>query len=382
MSTAFVNGRILVGGTIATGMAVVARAGRIESILPRTDVPTNARAVDLEGGTLVPGFIDIQVNGGGGVLFNDRPTLEGLQSIARAHALSGTTGFLPTTVSADLDTIAQAIAAVDQAIAGGIPGILGIHIEGPFLSPSRSGIHDPANFREIDERAIALLSSLKRGKTLVTLAPEIVKPGVIEALSKAGVAVCAGHTDATFEETQAALAAGLRGFTHVFNAMTPLKNREPGVVGAALDDRDSWCGIIMDGFHVHPAVLRMAYRAKGPDKLMLVTDAMPPVGSAAKTFRLQGRIITAKDGVCVAPDGTLAGTDIGMATAVRNAMTFLNIGLAGASRMASANPAAFLGLRRETGEIARGARADFVLLGDALEVRQTWVGGEPQIPVS
>ena len=377
MSTAFLNGKILLGGTIAAGMAVVAKDGCVDAVVPQSAVAAGIEIADLKGGTLVPGFIDVQVNGGGGVLFNDTPTVNGLRRIALAHAQYGTTGMMPTTVSASLETIETAITAVDQAIAHSVPGILGIHIEGPFLSPKRSGIHDPQNFRQIDDGTIRLLSSLKRGKTMVTLAPEVTSPGVVAALTKAGVIVCAGHTDACYDDVVAARTAGLRGFTHIFNAMSPLTSREPGAVGAALDDQDGWCGIIMDGRHVHPAVLRLAYRCKGAKRLMLVTDAMPSVGAAEKSFTLQGRTITARDGICVAPDGTLAGTDIGMATAFRNAMAFLDVGLAEAARMASTTPAAFLGL--EAGEIARGAPADFVLLGDALEVRQTWVGAVPQI---
>lgn len=377
MNTAFVNGKMLLGGTIAAGMAVVAKDGRVDAVVPQSAVPAGIETTDLNGGTLVPGFIDVQVNGGGGILFNDAPTVDGLRRMALAHARYGTTGLVPTTVSASLETIEAAIAAVDQAIAQCVPGILGIHIEGPFLSPKRSGIHNPQNFRQIDDGTIRLLSSLKRGKTMVTLAPEVTTPGVVAALAKAGVIVCAGHTDARYDDVVAAREAGLRGFTHIFNAMSPLTSREPGAVGAALDDKDSWCGIIMDGRHVHPAVLRVAYRCKGAVRLMLVTDAMPTVGAAEKTFTLQGRTITARDGICVAPDGTLAGTDIGMATAFRNAMAFLDVGMAEASRMASATPAAFLGLK--AGEIVRGAPADFVLLGDALEVRQTWIGAVPQI---
>jgi N-acetylglucosamine-6-phosphate deacetylase len=381
MRTALVNGRILTATGAATDQAVVVEGARIQAIVPMAAVPESAVRYDLGGGTLLPGFIDVQVNGGGGVLFNDSPTRETIAVMGHAHAQFGTTGFLPTIISADLRTIAKAIAAVDDAIASGVPGVLGIHVEGPFLSPERSGIHDPENFRVMDEEAVAILSSLKRGKTMVTLAPEVVSTETIRALAGAGIIVSAGHTNASYEEMRGALAAGVRGFTHLFNAMSPMKTRGPGTVGAALDDRESWCGIIVDGLHVHPAVLRVALRCKGGEKLMLVTDAMPSVGVSKKVFSLQGKTITVKNGVCVGPDGTLAGSDLDMAAGFRNLLSFLNLDLRAASRMASANAAAFLGLEDDTARIAAGARADLVLLNGKLEVRQTWIGGAPQVRV-
>ena len=376
MLSAFVNGRVLTGDRVVSGKAVIIDGPEVVGIADAA--PKAAAVVDLEGGLLLPGFIDVQVNGGGGVLFNSEPTVEGLRTIGRAHAHYGTTGFLPTVVSGDLNTIERAIAAVDAGIAAGVPGVLGIHIEGPFLSPARHGIHDAGNFSRIDDAAVRILSSLKRGRTLVTLAPEVCGPGVIAALVKAGVIVCAGHTDATYDDVQTALGAGLRGFTHLFNAMSPLATRMPGAVGAALDDAGSWCGLIADGCHVHPVLLRVALRCKGADKLMLVTDSMPPVGSAKKTFVIQGQTIRAEDGVCRGPDGTLAGTALGMSDVVRRARSFLGVELPELSHMASANAADFLGLK--TGRIAPRCRADFVLADDSFAVRQTWIGGQPQLP--
>jgi N-acetylglucosamine-6-phosphate deacetylase len=377
MVFAFVNGRVVTGNSIVSGKAVIVDGSEVREIADAA--PNDADLVDLQGGLLLPGFIDVQVNGGGGVLFNSEPTVEGLRAIGKAHARFGTTGFLPTVVSGDLPTIKKAIAAVDEAIADGIPGVLGIHIEGPFISPARGGIHDRTNFRAMTADAVSVLTSLKRGRTLVTLAPEIVEPQVIATLVQAGVIVCAGHTDASYDETQRALKAGMRGFTHLFNAMSPLISRHPGAVGAALDDHESWCGIIADGRHVHPAAVRVAFRCKGAAKLMLVTDAMPPVGSDQTIFTLQGKSIRVEDGVCRGPDGTLAGAAVGMDVIFRNASSFLDIDPATASRLASSNAATFLRLD-DRGHIEAGARADFVLLNDALDVRQTWIGGKPQVP--
>jgi N-acetylglucosamine-6-phosphate deacetylase len=377
MATALVGGRVLNGQGFVPGMGVVVEGARITAVLPQAEALSRADdRYDLAGGRLAPGFVDTQVNGGGGVLFNDELSVEAIEAIGAAHRRFGTTGFLPTLISDDLGAIDRALRAVEAAIAAGIPGVLGVHVEGPFISAARAGIHDKKKFRVLDERASALLSSLKAGRTLVTLAPERTQPGMIRQLVEAGVVVAAGHTDADYDQIRAALDAGVTGFTHLFNAMSPMAPRAPGAVGAALEDAASWCGIIVDGRHVHPAVLRVALRCRPLDRFMLVTDAMPSVGLSDKTFTLQGQVITVQDGVCVAPDGTLAGSDLDMAAAVRNAIGLLGVDEAAAARMASLNPASFLGLDHELGRIAPGQRADLVLLDEAGQVAETWIGGE------
>lgn len=369
--------RVLTPNGLEGGRAVLLDGGMIVDVLSVAGCPTKAARRELAG-DLLPGFIDLQVNGGGGVLFNDAPTVEGISAIARAHRRFGTTGLLPTLISDDLDAVARAIAAVDEAIARGVPGILGIHIEGPFLNPVKKGIHDAAKFRLLDDKAVELLSSLKRGKTLVTLAPELAPAGAVRALTERGVIVAAGHTDATFEQVRTALDEGLAGFTHLHNAMTQLESRAPGAVGAALDDAASWCGLIVDGHHVHPAALRVALRAKGADRLALVTDAMPTVGSDVKAFRLNGRRIVAENGRCTDAAGTLAGSDLDMASAVRNAGAMMGVDYATAVRMASRSPAAALGLAATHGAIRAGAVADLVLVDEGRTVVETWIGGEPE----
>ena len=375
MLTALTNGRILTDQGVVDGRTLLIEDGRIRALVAKSDAPDDARSIDLENLLLLPGFVDIQVNGGGGVLFGDAPDVETLKTMAAAHRRFGTTAFLPTLISSDIGVIAKAIAAVDEAIASGVAGVAGIHIEGPFISPARKGIHDASKFRKLDDSALHLISSLKHGKTLLTLAPEETTPDVIASLRNAGVIVSAGHTDATYEETLNALDAGLSGFTHLFNAMSPLMSRAPGVVGAALDDRESMCGIIVDGRHIHPVVMRVALHCKSADKLMLVSDAMPTVGAKEKTFHLDGRLIRAENGACVAEDGTLAGTDLDMAAAVRNAIRFLDLDLHSAARMASRNPATFLGLAGEMGRIAPGTRANLVLMTDELSVVRCWIDG-------
>lgn len=377
MRTALVNGRVLSDCALREGLAVIIDGPNIIAVIPKGDLDPAVARSDLAGGLLLPGFIDTQVNGGGGRLFNDAPTVETIHAIGAAHRRFGTTGFLPTLISDDLTVVARAIEAVRAAMAQGAPGVLGIHIEGPFLNVARRGVHDASKFRVIDEEAIALLTSLKQGVTLVTLAPEKTTPAVIRRLTEAGVIVSAGHTNGAYGSIKAALAAGLTGFTHLFNAMSPLTSRRPGAVGAALEDPASWCGLIVDGRHVDPVVLKLALRCKRLDRFMLVTDAMPSVGMVEKAFVLQGQPIRVVDGVCVRADGALAGSDLDMASAVRNAMAMLGLGLEDAVAMASRHPAAFLGLEDRFGRIAPGQRANLILASDALEIQETWIEGIP-----
>jgi len=379
MLLAFRNGKLLTETGIEQDRSLLVRDGRVEAVLGAREVIGADRVIDLDGQLLAPGFIDCQVNGGGGALFNDDPSVATIATIGRAHRAFGTTGFLPTLISDDLDVVEQSIDAVRAAIAAGVPGVLGIHIEGPFLNADKRGVHDAGKLRALDAGAVKLLSRPHGGVTMVTLAPECTTPELIRALRDAGVVVSAGHTNATFAQLQPALAAGLRGFTHLFNAMSQLGNREPGAVGAALAHEASWCGLIVDGHHVHPETLKLALRAKRHDRFLLVSDAMPSVGASTKNFLLNGRPVRVVDGKCVDEDGRLAGADLDMAAAVRNAVGMLDVPLAEALRMASTNPADFLALR-DVGRLAPGERANFVLLDDQLRVRDTWIDGEALSP--
>lgn len=378
MKTVLRNARILAGDDFRDDLAVVIESGRITALVSDA-APMLGQAdeqVDLGGGWLLPGFIDAQVNGGGGVLFNNSPDVATLRTLAQAHRRFGTTGLLPTLISDDVQVMRAAIAATRQAISEGVPGVLGIHLEGPYIAPARKGTHDANKFRVPDAAEIALAASLDNGVTLLTLAPERVPLESIRALVERGVVVAAGHTAASYEEARAGLEAGIRGFTHLYNAMSPLTGREPGAVGAALEDRDSWVGIIADGVHVHPASLRVALACKPRGKVMLVTDAMPPVGAEDPSYELYGEVITAVDGVVRNAAGSLAGSALDMATAVRNSVQLLGVSLAEAARMASTYPAQFLNLDDRYGHIAEGHHADLVLLDDALQVRSTWIAGQ------
>jgi N-acetylglucosamine-6-phosphate deacetylase len=375
MAIALVNGRVMTDRGLADGLAVRIEGERIAALGPREDVASGAAIQDLRGALLLPGFIDTQVNGGAGLLFNDQPTAATIAAIGQAHRRFGTTGFLPTLISDELAATRAAINATREAIEAGSPGVLGIHIEGPFLSVARKGIHDASKLRRTDDTSFDLLTSLGVGRTLVTLAPEETSLATIARLVESGVVVSIGHSDAPYAMVRSALDQGASGFTHLFNAMSPLTSREPGVVGAALEDGAAWCGIIVDGVHVDPVVLKLALRLRPHERFNLITDAMPCVGTAETSFELQGKTITVRDGACFDADGTLAGSSLDMAGAVRNAVRLLDLDLADASRMASRNPAEFLGLDHELGRIARGCFADLVLLDDDLQVLETWIHG-------
>jgi N-acetylglucosamine-6-phosphate deacetylase len=373
MPTALINARVVLADSIREGLCVLIDDGRIVSI--GEDVPQDSDQVDLDGLLLLPGFIDIQVNGGGGRLFNSDPSVNTISVMATAHRRFGTTGLLPTLISDDLSVVAAGIQAVDTAIEQGVPGVLGIHIEGPFLSNTRRGIHLASKLQRFDDRFVEVLCSARNGHTLVTVAPECISPAQIKQLVDAGVIVAAGHSDADYETVRAALDAGASGFTHLFNAMSQLTNRAPGMVGAALEDSSTYAGIIVDGHHLHPATFRVALQAKGPERLMLVTDAMATAGAEDGEFMLQGRAIRREGDRLVSPEGTLAGSTLTMAAALANAVDQGRIDLTSASQMAAASPARFLGLGGETGAIEAGLRADLVAMRDDFTVTQTWIGG-------
>lgn len=373
--TALSGARIVLADRVVEGQALVLDGGRIVGLADPGALPSDCAVAQLDGGWLLPGFIDTQVNGGGDVLFNDMPNVEGIRAIAAAHRRYGTTGLLPTLISDYAPVVDAAIEAGEAALAQGVPGVLGVHIEGPHLNAAKKGIHDAGRFSKVDAQVIDRLAAPTQGRRIVTLAPELTPAGAVRALAQAGVLVCAGHSMADYDQTRAALADGLVGFTHLFNAMTQFLSREPGMVGAALEDRASHFGLIADGLHVHPAAMRVALLARGIEGAMLVTDAMPPVGGRLGRFTLMGQDIAVVNGTCRGPDGTLAGSALSMAQALRNAMDMLGCDIVAASRMASGNPAKFLRLDDETGTIAPGLRADLVHIDDARLVTATWIGG-------
>jgi len=327
-------------------------------------------------GLVVPGFIDLQVNGGGGALFNDSPSLNGIKTIITAHAQFGTTGMLPTLITDKVEVMAQAADAMAQAIAEQVPGILGIHFEGPHLSVAKKGAHIEEFIRPISEQEWAVLERKDIGKVLVTLAPETVSTDDIARMVALDIKVCLGHSNASYQTTQAAIEAGADGFTHLYNAMSPLLGREPGVTGCALLNDQASCGLIVDGLHVDYAACKLALKIKPAGSIFLVTDAMPPVGTNETAFNLVGKQVTLADGKLTSTTGELAGSVLDMATAVKNTAEGANVGLEEAIRMASKYPANYINLSGIRGELKVGQAADFVVLDQKHSVLSTWIGGQ------
>jgi N-acetylglucosamine-6-phosphate deacetylase len=361
------------GRVVRRHWAVLVEGERINWLGPRRELPSNVPVDELSGDCwLAPGFIDVQVNGGGDVLFNDDPSPSGVNRIATAHRRYGTTALLPTLISDTPEKMRDAWNAIESVPANS--GVLGMHFEGPFLSPEKPGVHDRAMIRTPTVEDYELLASPSGRLRLVTLAPEQVRGGFITDLTKAGVRVALGHSMATYTQTRAALAEGLTGFTHLFNAMRPLASREPGPIAAALESSDAWFGIIVDGAHVDPAILRLALR--GCARPMLVTDAMPPVGGRRSTFSLFGREVFARGQTCMREDGALAGSALSMIGAVDNCVRLLEVPLCTALSYASWEPANFLGLGHRLGRLAAGYQADMIALApETMQVQATWVAG-------
>lgn len=379
MTIVLSDARVFTGTQTLESASVVIENCRISDVLETSsDGAMDCTKVSVEGRRLIPGFVDIQVNGGGGVLFNTDPTVEGLRKIANAHLPFGTTSLLPTLISDDYDVMRAGVSAVQKAIEEEVPGIIGIHLEGPFLNPKRKGAHDSQKLRTLDDEAMKIITSLQgRGVTLLTLAPEQTTKERISQLVDAGVVVFGGHTAATFDECVAAERAGLSGYTHLFNAMTPFSSREPGVVGAALESDKSVFGIIADGHHVHPTSFGIACRYKKAGGAIVVTDAMPTVGSDSAEFELNGEVIQLQDGVLRNAAGSLAGSNLTMIEAVLNTAKFANLDWEEAVRMATVYPARAMSLDSLHGAIKPGCFADLIEIDDDFNIVCVWRRGEP-----
>jgi N-acetylglucosamine-6-phosphate deacetylase len=351
----------------------------IKSITPLSNVPGDIRRVELKGGKLVPGFIDVQVNGGGGVLLNDGPSIEAIRTICDAHFAFGTTGLLPTLITDTPEITAAAIAAGKAAAQEKVAGFIGLHLEGPHLSLTHKGTHDPKLIRPMDDAdLLAIIEAVQELPVLLTtVAPETVPADKIKAMVDAGVIVSLGHSGASFEVALAAKDAGATMVTHLFNAMSQLGHRSPGVVGAVLESGELSAGLIADGFHVDRASMAIALRAKqGPAKIFLVTDAMSTIGTDITSFTLNGRRITRAGGRLTLDDGTLAGADLDMISAVRFVHRELGLSLDEALRMASLYPAESIRIDHHYGRLAPGYIANIVHLDEKLDVNHVWIGGD------
>jgi len=378
--TAITGARIFDGDLWHEHHALVIEDGKVAAIAPLRDVPAEARTVPMDGLSLVPGFVDLQVNGGGGVLLNEQRDVEGIRTICAAHARFGTTALLPTLITDTPEVTEEAIAAGLAARAAAVPGFLGLHLEGPHLSIARKGAHDPALIRPMEEADLERTVTARKGleALLTTLAPENASNAQIARLAAAGVTVSLGHSDSGYATATAAVEAGAQVVTHLFNAMSQLGNREPGMVGATLDLGHVSAGLIADGFHVHPAAIRTALRAKrGPGRIFLVTDAMSPMGTDMTSFFLNGREIFREGGRLTLADGTLAGADIDMASCVRYMRDTVGIEFEEALRMASLYPAEAIGMTGRKGRLTHGHDADFAVIDGNVAVVSTWIAGTP-----
>ena len=357
--------------------AVLVAGGDVLDVVPRSSVPEAVPVLDQGDVDLAPGFVDVQVNGGGGVLFNDTPDVDTLRTIAAAHRRFGTTSLLPTFITDSRGKMVAAREAVEQAREEGVPGILGVHFEGPFLDPRKTGAHDRGFVRGADEGDLEAILGGAPGVVLVTAAACALGDGTLSRLLEGGARVALGHCASTYEEARAAFDGGVAGVTHLFNAMSPMESRAPGLVGAALATPGVTSGVIADGVHVDLGALRAAWRAAGPSGLMLVTDAVQPVGVDLEEFELGGQRVRLDGLRCVNEEGNLAGSALDMATAVRNCVRGAQIPLGDALHMASSTPARFLGLEDEVGALNPGMRADLVALDDELRAAAVFTGGVP-----
>lgn len=376
---ALTGARIFDGDDWHDGHALVVRDGLVEAILPTGAIPSDIRVIETGGGMLAPGFVDLQVNGGGGVMLNDHPDVASIETICRAHVPFGTTALLVTLITDTPAITTAAISAGETAALRKLPGFLGLHLEGPHLSIARKGAHDPALIRPMTDADQATLVAARQRLPvlLTTIAPESVEPVRVSALTRAGTIVSLGHSDTGYATASTFAAAGASMVTHLFNAMSQIGNREPGLAGAAIDIGTLSAGIIADGIHVDPATIKIALRAKqGPARIVLVTDAMATIGTDMTSFTLNGRTIYRRDGSLRLADGTLAGADLDMISAIRYVHRVVGLDLSEALRMASLYPAQAIGQSHRLGRFANGTAADIVALSNDLDIRNVWIGGD------
>jgi N-acetylglucosamine-6-phosphate deacetylase len=376
---ALTGARIFDGDDWHDNAALILRDGLVEAVIAAGAIPSGIARIETGGGMLVPGFVDLQVNGGGGVMLNDHPDVASIETICRAHAPFGTTALLPTLITDTPEITAAAVAAGAEAAQRKVPGFLGLHLEGPHLSIARKGAHDPALIRPMLDTDQAMLIATRKTLPvlLTTIAPESVDRARVSALVEAGIVVSLGHSDTGYAKARAFADAGATVVTHLFNAMSQIGNREPGLAGAAIDTGRLFAGMIADGIHVDPATMGIALRAKqGPGKIVLITDAMATIGTDMTSFTLNGRTIHRKDGSLRLADGTLAGADLDMISAVRFVHRIVGLDLSEALRMASLYPAQAIGQSRRLGRFASGTAADIVALSNELEIKGVWIAGK------
>ncbi|ARP38874.1 MULTISPECIES: N-acetylglucosamine-6-phosphate deacetylase [Vibrio] len=369
------NCKIYTGSDVLTDHAVVIENELIKKVCPISELPEGIEVRDLNGANLSPGFIDLQLNGCGGVMLNDEITAETMQIMHEANLKSGCTSFLPTLITSSDEDMRAVITAAREYHNQYQNQSLGLHLEGPYLNVAKKGIHSVDHIRKSDSEMIELICENSDLVAKVTLAPELNDPEHIERLHKAGVVVSIGHTNATYAEARQSFESGITFATHLFNAMTPMVGREPGVVGAIYDTPEVYAGIIADGFHVDYANIRIAHKIKG-EKLVLVTDATAPAGADMEYFIFVGKKVYYRDGKCVDENGTLGGSALTMIEAVQNTVEHAGIALDEALRMATLYPAAAIGVESKLGRIKKGMVANLAVFDRDFNVKATVVNGQ------
>lgn len=367
------------GTDFIEGQTLLVEDGYILGFVDESKFGDEWELLEYSEGVVAPGFIDWQVNGGGGVLFNNDTSLEAVDIMTSAHHRGGTTSLMPTFITDTYEQRKLALSVVSDSIVKGNKSVLGLHLEGPFFSVEKRGVHNEKLISQMSEEEHSWLCSISKVPLLLTLAPEKVDLNQILALAGAGVTVNIGHSNAESSLVKEALKYGIKGFTHLYNAMSAATGREPGVVGTALLDKLSWCGIIVDGHHVHPDMVALAHRLKEPGKLCLVTDSMATVFSDVKKFELYGETIKECDGRLVNREGRLAGSCISMIDAVRQTHQEVGLELGECLRMASLHSAQYLNQAGTLGRLSPRYRADMVHFDDEFTVLQTWVAGEEKL---
>ena len=375
MKQALLGSQIFCGERFYDDHALLVEGKSIVDIVDKNNTPDNFNKIELDQGILAPGFIDLQVNGGGGVLFNNSPNKESLNTIIKAHQFFGTTSVMPTVISDSLEVLEQCIKTVTEEIKNN-SSLLGIHIEGPFFNTKYRGVHQKQYISTINSDYLNLFESLKGFPVMLTLAPECISSQQLKHLTSLGIKTLAGHTDASYDELDDAIKNGLDGFTHLFNAMGQISAREPGVVGSALHFENTFASIIVDLHHVHPSLIQLAYQLKPKGKLFFISDSMATINHGKPSFELYDEVVNESDGRLVNSEGKLAGSSITQIDAVKNVYQKCNIPLNQALAMASRYPAEYLGIENHLGSLKPGYRADLVHFDSNFKVHNVWVSGK------
>ena len=375
MKQALLGSQIFCGERFYDDHALLVEGKSIVDIVDKNNTPDNFNKIELDQGILAPGFIDLQVNGGGGVLFNNSPNKESLNTIIKAHQFFGTTSIMPTVISDSLEVLEQCIKTVTEEIKNN-SSLLGIHIEGPFFNTKYRGVHQKQYISTINSDYLNLFESLRGFPVMLTLAPECISSQQLKHLTSLGIKTLAGHSDATYDELDDAIKNGLDGFTHLFNAMGQISAREPGVVGSALHFENTFASIIVDLHHVHPSLIQLAYQLKPKGKLFFISDSMATINHGKPSFELYDEVVNESDGRLVNSEGKLAGSSITQIDAVKNVYQKCNIPLNQALAMASRYPAEYLGIENHLGSLKPGYRADLVHFDSNFKVHNVWVSGK------